>query len=172
MALLLIATLWAAARLLHGPSRRRAGHGRGARLFSICVEPSGHHPPGLAPDDLDLLVATGPGVPGLRASGWFLVRLYSTWPFISILACRARSSINVAALTFVQVYVVLMFVPHFGSHIRRAVPVQDLHPLFCKLACICPLCRYYSPDRRAHHRDRPCIGALQRPLHARDRCIC
>src|SRR5437899_6292148 len=43
-----------------------------SRLFGIL----NLHPPsnlaGLKPEDLDLLVATGPGVPGLGLLGWFL----------------------------------------------------------------------------------------------------
>jgi len=93
-----------------------------SRLFSILRL----HPPasiaGLKPDELDLLVATGPGVPGFQALGWFLGALV----FIQFILHPAsvnsppasrESWRNVAALTFIRIYVGLMFVPHFGSHI-------------------------------------------------------
>jgi putative oxidoreductase len=94
-----------------------------SRLFSILRL----HPPadisGLKPDELDLLVATGPGVPGFQALGWFLGALV----FIQFILRAASADSpppatreswrNVAALTFIRIYVGLMFVPHFGSHI-------------------------------------------------------
>jgi putative oxidoreductase len=68
------------------------------------------------------LVATGPGVPGFQVLGWFLGALV----FIQFILRAAlvnptsetlESWRNVAALTFIRIYVGLMFVPHFGSHI-------------------------------------------------------
>jgi len=93
-----------------------------ARLFSILRL----HPPadlaGLRPDDLDLLVATGPGVPGFELLGGILGALVLAQFILRSASAAAtaesrESSLNVSALTFIRVYVGLMFVPHFGSHI-------------------------------------------------------
>jgi putative oxidoreductase len=93
-----------------------------ARLFSIL----NLNPPasiaGLNPQDLDLLVATGPGIPGFELLGWLLGALVFV-QFILRAASDAASadsrdvSLNASALLFMRVYVGLMFVPHFGSHI-------------------------------------------------------
>src|SRR5690242_7783903 len=122
MALLLISALWQ----LRGSFTAIAGLALAtavvARLFSILRL----HPPadlaGLRPDDLDLLVATGPGVPGFELLGWILGALVSVQfilrsVFAVATAESRESSLNVSALTFIRVYVGLMFVPHFGSHI-------------------------------------------------------
>jgi putative oxidoreductase len=93
-----------------------------SRLFSILRL----HPPanlaGLRPDDLDLLVATGPGVPGFELLGWVLGALVLVQFILRAASAAAaaesrESSLNVAALTFIRIYVGLMFVPHFGSHV-------------------------------------------------------
>jgi putative oxidoreductase len=93
-----------------------------SRLFSVLRFNFPASLAGLKPEDLDLLVATGPGVPGFERLGWFLGALV----FIEF-ALRAASlaasagsrevSLNESALMFIRVYVGLMFVPHFGSHI-------------------------------------------------------
>jgi putative oxidoreductase len=93
-----------------------------ARLFSIL----NLNPPasiaGLNPQELDLLVATGPGIPGFELLGWLLGALVFV-QFILRAASDAASadsrdvSLNASALLFMRVYVGLMFVPHFGSHI-------------------------------------------------------
>ncbi len=93
-----------------------------SRLFSILRL----NPPvsiaGLKPDDLDLLVATGPGVPGFEPLGWFLGALVFIQFILRAASVAASSdsreaSLNDSALMFIRVYVGLMFVPHFGSHI-------------------------------------------------------
>jgi putative oxidoreductase len=76
----------------------------------------------LKPDDLDLLVATGPGVPGFEILGWFLGALVFVQFMLRAASLAASSdarevALNESALTFIRVYVGLMFVPHFGSHI-------------------------------------------------------
>jgi putative oxidoreductase len=76
----------------------------------------------LKPDDLDLLVATGPGVPGFQVLGWFLGALVFIQFILRAASIKTPSEAqeswrNVAALTFIRIYVGLMFVPHFGSHI-------------------------------------------------------
>jgi len=93
-----------------------------SRLFSILRL----NPPvsiaGLKPDDLDLLVATGPGVPGFEPLGWFLGALVFIQFILRAASVAASSdsreaSLNDSALMFIRVYVGLMFVPHFGGHI-------------------------------------------------------
>jgi putative oxidoreductase len=93
-----------------------------SRLFSILRLNPPASITGLKPEDLDLLVATGPGVPGFELLGWFLGALVFV-QFILRAASVAASSdsreawLNESALMFIRVYVGLMFVPHFGSHI-------------------------------------------------------
>src|SRR3984893_11978999 len=93
-----------------------------SRLFSILRL----HPPasiaGLKPEDLDLLVATGPGIPGFELLGWFLgalvfVQFVLRAGSVAASADSREVSLNESALMFVRVYLGLMFVPHFGSHI-------------------------------------------------------
>ncbi len=114
MLLLLIAALWQLRGSFTAIAATALATAVVARLFSILRL----HPPasiaGLRPEDLDLLVATGPGVPGFELLGWFLGALV----FVQFILRAAReSSLNDAALTFIRVYLGLMFVPHFGSHI-------------------------------------------------------
>lgn len=93
-----------------------------SRLFSILRLNPPASIAGLKPDDLDLLVATGPGVPGFDNLGWFLGALVFIQFMLRAASVAASSdsrqvSLNESALTFIRVYVGLMFVPHFGSHI-------------------------------------------------------
>jgi putative oxidoreductase len=76
----------------------------------------------LKPDDLDLLVATGPGVPGFELLGWFLgalvfVQFILRSASVAAAADSREEALNASALFFIRVYVGLMFVPHLGSHI-------------------------------------------------------
>ena len=93
-----------------------------SRLFSILRLNLPTSIAGLKPEDLDLLVATGPGVPGFELLGWSLGALVFV-QFILRAASLAASadsreaSLSASALMFIRVYVGLMFVPHFGSHI-------------------------------------------------------
>jgi putative oxidoreductase len=122
MVLLLISALWQQRGSFIAIAALTLAAAVVSRLFSILRL----HPPastaGLKPDDLDLLVATGPGVPGFQVLGWFLGAL----AFIQfVLRAASINSVsesretwrNVTALTFIRIYVGLMFVPHFGSHI-------------------------------------------------------
>jgi putative oxidoreductase len=93
-----------------------------SRLFSIL----NLNPPasiaGLSPDDLDALVATGPGVPGFELLGWclgalVLVQFILRAASITVSADSREEALSASALFFIRVYVGLMFVPHFGSHI-------------------------------------------------------
>jgi putative oxidoreductase len=93
-----------------------------SRLFSILRLNPQADITGMKPDDLDLLVATGPGVPGFELLGWFLGALVFTYFLLRAASVVASAdsrevSLNALALTFIRVYVGLMFVPHFGSHI-------------------------------------------------------
>src|SRR5258706_1017531 len=122
MALLLIAAFWQLGGTFMAIGALALATAVVARLFSILRL----HPPasiaGLRPEDLDLLVATGPGMYGFGALGWFLGALVLIH-FILRAARAATSadsregSLNASALTFIRVYIGLMFVPHFGSHI-------------------------------------------------------
>ena len=93
-----------------------------SRLFSILNLNPPASTAGLNPQDLDLLVATGPGIPGFELLGWLLGALVFV-QFILRAAADAASadsrdlSLNASALLLIRVYVGLMFVPHFGSHI-------------------------------------------------------
>ncbi len=125
MALLLTFALWQ----LRGPLTSLAGLALATAVVSRLFSVLRLNPPasiaGLTPQDLDLQVATGPGVSGFEFLGWLLGALVFV-QFILRAASAAfakapgdsrESSINASALTFMRVYVGLMFVPHFASHI-------------------------------------------------------
>src|SRR6267143_3028477 len=93
-----------------------------SRLFSILRLNPPASLAGLNPQDLDLLVATGPGVPGFELLGWFLgalvfARFILRAASVAASADSREAAINASALMFIRVYVGLMFVPHFGSHV-------------------------------------------------------
>src|SRR5260370_14603440 len=92
------------------------------RFFSILLLTAPADIAGLKPDDLDLLVATGPGVPGFAILGWFLGALVFVQFILRAASVAASSdspkiSLNELALTFIRIYVGLMFVHRFASHI-------------------------------------------------------
>jgi putative oxidoreductase len=122
MALLLISAVWQLRGSFTAIAALALATAVVARLFSILRLNPPASLAGLTPQDLDLLVATGPGVPGFELLGWFLGALV-LFQFILRAASVAASadsreaSLNAAALTFIRIYVGLMFVPHFGSHI-------------------------------------------------------
>jgi putative oxidoreductase len=122
MALLLISAFWQ----LRGSFTAIAAVALATAVVSRLLSVLNLNPPtniaGLPPDDLDALVATGPGVPGLELLGWFLGALVFTQFVLRATSIAASAdsrevSLNASALTFIRVYVGLMFVPHFGSHI-------------------------------------------------------
>src|ERR1700689_1805431 len=125
MALLLVSALWQLRGSFAAIAALALTTAVVSRLFSILRVSPPASIAGLKPDDLDLLVATGPGVPGFEFLGWFLGALV----FVHFIVRAARaaslagsvdlreSSLNVSALAFIRIYVGLMFVPHFGSHI-------------------------------------------------------
>jgi len=122
MALLLLSSFWQLRGSLPSIAATALAAAVVSRLFSILRL----YPPaslaGLKPDDLDLQVATGPGIPHFAILGWFLGALVFVH-FILRASSAASSaeqrqaSINASALTFIRVYVGLMFTPHFCSHI-------------------------------------------------------
>src|SRR6195256_6693628 len=122
MALLLISAIWQLRGSFPAIAALALATAVVSRLFSILRLNPPANIAGLKPDDLDLLVATGPGVPGFAILGWFLGALVFV-QFIQRAASVAASSdspkisLNELALTFIRIYVGLMFVPHFGSHI-------------------------------------------------------
>jgi putative oxidoreductase len=122
MVLLLISAFWHLRGSITAIAALALASAVVSRLFSILRLNPPASIAGLSPDDLDLQVATGPGVPGFELLGWFLGALVFV-QFIMRAASVASSadsrevSLNALALTFTRVYVGLMFVPHFGSHI-------------------------------------------------------
>jgi putative oxidoreductase len=122
MALLLLSAVWQLRGSYTAVAALALATAVVARLFSIL----NLNPPAsiadLNPQDLDLLVATGPGIPGFELLGWLLGALVFV-QFILRAATDATTtdsrdvSLNASALLFIRVYVGLMFVPHFGSHI-------------------------------------------------------
>jgi putative oxidoreductase len=135
MALLLISALWQLRGSFTAIAALALATAVVARLFSILRLNFPASIAGLKPDDLDLLVATGPGVPGFELLGWFLGALVFV-QFILRAASVAASadspevSLNASALTFIRVYVGLMFVPHFGSHILGGPDQFKIYTLY------------------------------------------
>src|SRR5882724_9842958 len=121
MALLLISAFWQLRGSFTAIAALALATAVVARLFSILRLNPPASIDGLNAQDLDLLVATGPGVPGFELLGWFLGALVFVQFILraaSVAAADSREALlNVAALTFIRIYVGLMFVPHFGSHI-------------------------------------------------------
>jgi putative oxidoreductase len=122
MVLLLISAIWRLRGSVIAIAALALATAVVSRLFSIL----NLNPPvsisGLKPDDLDLLVATGPGVPGFELLGWFLGALvlvqFIVWSAsVAATADSREEALNASALFFIRIYVGLMFVPHLGSHI-------------------------------------------------------
>jgi putative oxidoreductase len=153
MALLLISAFWQLRGSFTAIAALALATAVVSRLFSILRLNPPASIEGLSPQDLDLLVATGPGVPGFELLGWFLGALVFA-QFILRAASVAASadsreeSLNASALTFIRVYVGLMFVPHFGSHILGGPDQFKIYTLyFASLGMPMPPCRLRSPDR-------------------------
>ncbi len=122
MALLLISALWQLRGSFTAIAALALATAVVSRLFSILRLNPPASIEGLSPQELDLQVATGPGVPGFDLLGWFLGALVLVHFILRAASLAAsedsrRVSLNASALTFIRVYVGLMFVPHFGSHI-------------------------------------------------------
>jgi putative oxidoreductase len=122
MALLLISAFWQLRGSFTAIAALALATAVVSRLFSILRLNPPASIDGLNPQDLDLLVATGPGIPGFEFLGWLLGALMFV-QFILRAASDAASadsrdvSLNASALMFIRVYVGLMLVPHFGSHV-------------------------------------------------------
>src|SRR5712671_5362932 len=135
MALLLMSALWQLRGSFTAIAALALATAVVARLFSILRLNFPASIAGLKPDDLDLLVATGPGVPGFELLGWLLGALVFV-QFILRAASVAASadspevSLNASALTFIRAYVGLMFVPHFGSHILGGPDQFKIYTLY------------------------------------------
>jgi putative oxidoreductase len=122
MALLLISAIWQLRGSFPAIAALALATAVVSRLFSILRLTPPASIAGLKPDDLDLLVATGPGIPGFAILGWFLGALVFVQFILRAASVVASSDspkilLNELALTFIRIYVGLMFVPHFGSHI-------------------------------------------------------
>jgi putative oxidoreductase len=134
MVLLLIAALWQLRGSFLAIGALALATAVVSRLFSILRL----NPPaiaGLSPQELDLQVATGPGVPGFELLGWLLGALVFAQFILRAASVAASSdqreaSLNASALMFVRVYVGLMFVPHFGSHILGGPYQFEIYTLY------------------------------------------
>src|SRR5229473_6667617 len=135
MALLLISAFWQLRGSLTASAAFALATAVVSRLFSILRLSPPASIDGLNPQDLDLLVATGPGVPGFALLGWFLgalvfVQFILRAASIAASADLREASLNTAALTFIRAYVGLMFVPHFGSHILGGPFQFEIYTLY------------------------------------------
>src|SRR6202171_2835235 len=151
MALLLVSAIWQLRGSIPAIAALALATAVVSRLFSILRLNPPASIAGLKPDDLDLLVATGPGVAGFELLGWFLGALVFV-QFILRAASAAASAdwreetLNASALTFIRVYVGLMFVPHFGSHILGGpFPFKIYTLYFASLALPMPAMQVVLP---------------------------
>src|SRR5216683_2213877 len=159
MALLLMSAIWQLRGSFIAIAALALATAVVSRLFSILRLNPPASTAGLKPDDLDLLVATGPGVPGFAILGWFLGALVLVQFMMRAAAVVASSdsreiSLNELALTFIRVYVGLMFVPHF----RGWPHIGIFHPPGCRarirvFADVDAVGRTFS--------DRLCVGAAR-----------
>jgi putative oxidoreductase len=135
MALLLISGFWQLRGSFTAIAALALSTAVVARLFSILRLNPPANIEGLTPQDLDLQVATGPGVPGFELLGWILGALVLAQfvlraAFVAASAESRETSLNVSALMFIRVYVGLMFVPHFGSHILGGPYQFNIYTLY------------------------------------------
>src|ERR1700675_4711235 len=135
MALLLISAIWNLRGSFTTIAALALATAVVSRLFSILRLNPPASIAGLKPEDLDLLVATGPGVPGFEILGWFLGALVFIQFMLRAASVAASSdsrevSLNDSALMFIRVYVGLMFVPHFGSHILGGPFQFEIYTLY------------------------------------------
>src|ERR1700682_5749123 len=114
MALLLISAVWQLRGSFVAIAALALATAVVARLFSILRLNPPASIAGLSPDDLDALVATGPGVPGFQLLGWLLgalvlVQFVLRTASVVLSAAPREAALNDLALTFIRVYVGLMF---------------------------------------------------------------
>jgi putative oxidoreductase len=99
------------------------------RLFSTLRLGAAATPAGTSVSELDLFVATGPGIPGFAYLALLLGALLFAQFVLSAIedvqssAGEQELRLRTWALTFVRIYVGLMFVPHVGGHLL-AGPAQ------------------------------------------------
>jgi len=135
MALLLISALWQLRSSFTAIAALALATAVVSRLFSVLRLKPPASIAGLTPQDLDLLVATGPGVPGFELLGWLLgvlvfVHFVLRAAYAAASADSREVSLNASALLFIRVYVGLMFVPHFGSHILGGPDQFKIYTLY------------------------------------------
>jgi putative oxidoreductase len=135
MALLLISAIWQLRGSFTAVAALALATAVVSRLFSILRLNPPASIAGLSPQELDLQVATGPGVPGFELLGWFLGALVLVQFILRAASVPApadsrESSLHAAALTFIRIYVGLMFVPHFGSHILGGPYQFEIYTLY------------------------------------------
>jgi len=135
MALLFISAVWQLRGSLIAIAALALATAVVSRLFSILRLNPPASIAGLSAQDLDLQVATGPGVPGFEVLGWLLGALVFAQFILRAASFETpgesrESSLNVLALTFIRVYVGLMFVPHFGSHILGGPYQFEIYTLY------------------------------------------
>jgi putative oxidoreductase len=135
MALLLISAVWQLRGSFTAIAAMALTTAVVSRLFSILRLNPPASIDGLKADDLDLLVATGPGVPGFEPMGWLLGSLVFVQFILRTASAAAvpnsrETSLDASALTFIGVYVGLMFVPHFGSHILGGPFQFEIYTLY------------------------------------------
>src|SRR3984893_7313383 len=135
MAVLLVAVVWQLPGSFIAIAALALATAVVSRLFSILRLNPPASIAGLSAQDLDLQVATGPGVPGFELLGWFLgalvlVQFILRAASVETPADSRESARNVAALTFIRIYVGLMFVPHFGSHILGGPYQFEIYTLY------------------------------------------
>jgi putative oxidoreductase len=93
------------------------------RLFSTLRLGAEATPAGTSVSDLDLFVATGPGIPGfgylalLLGALLFVQFVASAIEDVQSSASEQELRLRTWALTFIRIYVGLMFVPHVGGHL-------------------------------------------------------
>jgi putative oxidoreductase len=135
MAVLLVAAVWQLRGSFIAIAALALATAVVSRLFSILRLNPPASIAGLSAQDLDLQVATGPGVPGFELLGWLLGALVFLQFILRAASVEALTDSreawrNVAALTFIRIYVGLMFVPHFGSHILGGPYQFNIYTLY------------------------------------------
>ena len=135
MALLLISAFWQLCGSFTAIAALALATAVVSRLFSILRLNPPASIAGLSAQDLDLQVATGPGVPGFEFLGWFLgalvfVQFILRGTSVATSADLREESLNALPLLFIRAYVGLMFVPHFGSHILGGPYQYNIYTLY------------------------------------------
>src|SRR3981189_2000580 len=109
MALLLVFALWQLRGSFTAIAALALATAVVSRLFSILRLNPPASIAGLKAEDLDLLVATGPGIPGFAILGWFLGALVFVQFMLRAASVVASSdsrevALSESALTFIRVY--------------------------------------------------------------------